>query len=582
VLLPSEPPKENRRRGKKAAHAPPDLTPETISHAFDSLHSGADHDGTATQIWEAYDGVLQGPLWAIVHQNAATHPPRYFLTNLDAPPNSTDLVAAISSLDNPAPELTASPGTSILDQYGSTGEDDWQRHMMLGIIAKASQLSDRTRLSSGAVTAASSAPLKGKNRPAQEGNAGSLLNAGRGRLVALGIVALLGLFLLAGLLIVRQIPALGQTDLIRISLFYHPPEDGTSLQTVTARASQVIFTRGDERYLDQMRSQGYRGAALQYFLANEASGPERALCADYLRTGNDSTGIAGDFCSALHGDEQNFLHNGKGERLYSTLNYQEGNATRTRYYYLMNPAAPAWRSYIAQRAQDNASSLPYSGLFLDNVDLTLRRGTDMERNSDGKVAEYSSARDYSSAVVGYLQEMRRLLPTTTIWANLTESNYEPAEILPLIPYLDGVMNEYFVTQEEGRTVGPNRWATQMTQADSVTAAGKSYLAVAQGTKSDVNRMRFALASYLMIAGPNTYFRYSDGEKYHEAWFYDEYQNRIGSPLGERYRVGDLWRRDFTCGSVTVDIERRSGDIQIQSSKPKCLVENVLMALPLRR
>jgi hypothetical protein len=397
-----------------------------------------------------------------------------------------------------------------------------------------------------------------------------------------------GLLILGVLLwitsVARSLPYPGMRDLIRVSMFYHPPDDGTPVRSLVDRVSHVIFTRGDERYFQQMREAGFSGPAFQYLVANEASGPERVLkgsdrCGPYLETGNDVTGIARDFCNALHGDERNFLHNGRGERLYTTASYKDGNTTRTRYYYLMNPGAPGWRDYFTKRAGENVASLPYGGLFLDNIDLSRRRGLEHGENSNNVVAEYRSDRDYREAVVGYFGQMRGALGTTPIWANFTEGDDSADDYAEYLPYVDGVMNEYFITQARGQTVGPNRWLSQIQQAESVLGQGKSFLAVAQGSRTENNRMRFALASYLMIAGPNTYFRYADGELYEQMWSYGDYEDRVGSPLGSRYRAGNLWRRDFTCGYATVDVERRAGEIIVNGRDSRCLVERALIKLP---
>ena len=118
--------------------------------------------------------------------------------------------------------------------------------------------------------------------------------------------------------------------------------------------ASAILTHGDEAYRDQLRAAGLRGPTLQYLMANDTSGPPRAGSAGALRNGRDAcsrsleityllntvTGIAGDFCTALHPVEANFLHNSLGERLYATLSWQESAGTKTAYIYAMNPAAP--------------------------------------------------------------------------------------------------------------------------------------------------------------------------------------------------------------------------------------------------
>ncbi|MFN0074221.1 MAG: putative glycoside hydrolase [Chloroflexota bacterium] len=591
------------RGRRRSTSRPRDLSLTTISGCFSDDAEATRAGAGPISVRESVEARVGAPVWVFRINSGAASPSRFMLTNDEQRASHPSASMMTERLDHPAPELIASPGESPLDAYDSVLADGWHRHMVLSMLAAAwwSDYAQRTSsapaytmraLSNGSVhhdvlqsSRPTTAPieLRAKSLPRLTAEPRT---RPRGRLIGAGAALLAAVLLLVTVFTIAQnIPSLGQRDLIRLSSFYHPPEDGTPIRTLAAQARHVIYTRGDERYLQQLREIGFSGPALQYLVANEASGPEPATsatarCGDYLQTGNDVTGIARDFCAALHADERNFLHNGKGERLYSSLSFQEGSATRTRYYYLMNPGSVAWRDYFAARAQDNASALPYSGIFLDNVDLTPRRGTDNERNSDKTVKEYANEKTYREAVLGYLETVRTGVPASLLWANLTEGLNQPDEYVPYLPYLDGVMNEYFVTLERGRAVGPNGWAAQLSQADSVTERGKSFLAISQGARNDLNRMRFALASYLMIAGPQTYFRYADGEKYQEAWLFDDYENRLGSPLGRRYQKGELWYRDFTCGTVTVDIDRRAGDIALRAEAPACVVEKLLLKVPL--
>lgn len=353
---------------------------------------------------------------------------------------------------------------------------------------------------------------------------------------------------------------------LSLAMFYHPPRDGTSLTTVVQRFSSAVLTHGDERYRDQMRAAGFAGPVLQYLVANEASGPAGLNrgsdpCGSYTQSGNDVSGIARDFCSALHRDEGAFLHNGRGERLYSTLSWTEQTGKKTRYYYLMNPESANWQAYFARHAATNVRSMGYSGLFLDNIDRSLERGKMRSVNSDGVVAEFASDDLYRAAIVEYLGAIRRQVGDAPIWANVTSSYHEPFSGDRYLPYLDGVMNEFFAAHWSGRYAGPTAWEQQLRQAEHALREGRSFVAVAQGERGDRERFRFALGSYLLVSQPGAYFRYADDSVYDEAWLFDDYQTRLGQPLGERYQRHGQWRRDFMCGSVQVDPAAQTAVIQ---------------------
>ncbi len=359
----------------------------------------------------------------------------------------------------------------------------------------------------------------------------------------------------------------------RLSMFYHPPRDGTTIQTMVGTFASLVFTRGDEAYREQMRTLGFAGPAFQYLMANEASGPgglrnSSDPCGAYLYYPNNVSGIAGDFCTALHPDEQNFLHNGRGERLYATQSWQESTGTKTVTIYMMNPAAPGWRAYLVQRATENLSSLGYSGIFLDNVDLSLFRARQQRLNSDGVVAEYSSDSTFRTAVVAYLYQLRAAT-SGSLWANMTGGSDSASDWDQYVPYLDGFMDEYFIARWSGTYASATVWENQLRRAESVLAQGKTFLGVAQGTQADLPRMRFAHASYLLIARDGAYFRHAHDSAYYDAWLYPEYEARLGNPTGPRYQSAGLWRRDFDCGHVTVDPASNVGTITVANDRPGC-------------
>jgi hypothetical protein len=360
---------------------------------------------------------------------------------------------------------------------------------------------------------------------------------------------------------------------IRLAMFYRPLVDGPGTADLASQLGVAVLTRTDEAYRDVLRDAGFQGPILQYLLANQTSGPPELInagspCSAYPSYPNNPSGISGDFCTALHGDERNFLHNGRGERLYATQAWQEDGATRRAYLYLMNPGAPGWQSYVAARVREEIATLGYSGIFLDNVDLSLHRGRRQQMNSDGAVAEYASDADYQKGVAEFLRAVRADVGTAPLWANLTNGTVVPIEWDAYLLHLDGVMQESFVAGWEGKLADPETWNVQVRQAETVVEAGKGFMAVAQGERDEVSRMRFALATYLLIAGDGASFRYADGSggentspEYYTLWMYDEYWLTLGPAQGPRYWDGQVWRRDFACGSVTVHVEQKRGTIE---------------------
>jgi hypothetical protein len=297
-------------------------------------------------------------------------------------------------------------------------------------------------------------------------------------------------------------------------------------------------------------------------MAAETSGPPGLRsandpCGPYQPYSNNAAGIAGDFCERLHPDERNFLHNSKGERLYAEQSWNEFTYT----LYLMNPGAKGWRTYFAEQARQNLETLKYSGLFVDNIDLSRFRAHKEQRNSDGTVREYADDAPYRAAFVGYLRQLRVILPEALIWGNMTSFNDALGDWDDYLPYLDGVMDEFFVARWSDEYADPKVWEIQLRHMRMLREQGKGFLAVAQGTgQHDERRLRFALASYLLVARGGAYFRYGDAQQYEQLWPYQDYQARLGRPLNDRYQTSGLWQRDFTCGYVTVDPERRVGNI----------------------
>src|SRR5690242_19602314 len=115
-----------------------------------------------------------------------------------------------------------------------------------------------------------------------------------------------------------------------------------------------------------------------------------------------------------------------------------------------------------------------------------------------------------------------------LWANLTEGSTTADDWDVYLPRLDGVMDERFATGWYGVNESA-AWLAQIERMEEVLSQGKRFVGVAQGVQSDVQLQQFALASYLLAAGSNAYFRYANYDSYYDAWLYPNYATRLGAP-----------------------------------------------------
>jgi hypothetical protein len=360
--------------------------------------------------------------------------------------------------------------------------------------------------------------------------------------------------------------------MVRQAYFYDRPSEDIS--TVKNRAGLLILERGKTSYLGELKAAGYNGTVLQYLVSNEVLGPgpyanREAACDTSFAPSvvNSVAYLAGDFCKYIHSNEDWFLHNGKGERIYSK--------NHIGVYYHMNPANPGWRAFAVERMKRDVfgdstqAKRGYDGIFLDNLHFKIYSFQRQKANADGVVREYATDDAYRRANLGYLELLSRALrPTAKLWANFTDDwDVSHADQLAYLEHLDGYMNEaWALYYAELPPLNATRWDSVLTLAESTLARGKGLLAVVQGSQSDTARQRFGLASYLLISdGRDAFFRYTHYNRYGEWWDYENYGVHLGTPKGPRYQVGNAWRRDFACGYVVADPVARTGQI-VQTCK----------------
>jgi len=381
----------------------------------------------------------------------------------------------------------------------------------------------------------------------------------RARLARVVLTLLLGVTALASSS--APVQAAG-AEPVRLGYFWQPPTDGTSVQKLAQTAELVTVSQGKEGYRKQLREAGFTGLALQYQQIGAVDGPgpytnSSANCnSTYQPLHNQPADQVGDFCTFLHPNENWFLHNSKGQRLYGLDN------GRGKYY--MNPANPGWRTFASQRMLTDFTTLGYDGFHIDNLDVSMFRLKSQLANSNGIVKEFSSETAYRDAYVGYLSVLSAAIrPAGVFWANMTGDPHTGSSWNPFMRYLDGGMYEAFATgYVSGNGLSVTKWEGDLKQAEWVLANGKGILALSQGHQGDSKKQSFALASYLLVTNSTTaYFRYSKAASYGEWWLYPNYEVSLGQPKGARYKLTDgNWRRNFACGYVIADPVAQTGKI----------------------
>ncbi len=344
---------------------------------------------------------------------------------------------------------------------------------------------------------------------------------------------------------------------VRTAYFYKPPVDGTPASFIATRFDLVLLTHGDGSFRRKLRRQGYAGPVLQTVGANEAEGPgpyanHRAACnesyAPYQRTVADEPGV---FCRDLHPHESWFLHNRHGERVYSRV-LSAHHLWRTTY--AMNPAAPGWRHFFAQRLL-RERRLGYDGYFLDNLWLSLGWLRQTANGGQG-LAEFHDSAALRVAVTGFLRQLRRTLPKTPIWANLTNDPDRPGDWDAYLPYLDGVMVEDFLVGWRKAPLSPARRLGQMQNVAMALRMGKSVLLVAQGRPKERERLARSLAAYWLLSNGRLFYRFTDAfaHAYRDVAWTSAYDHGPGPAAAPARRRGWTWSRTFHQEVLRLDLQ----------------------------
>lgn len=349
-----------------------------------------------------------------------------------------------------------------------------------------------------------------------------------------------------------QSTTLMPNKIVNLAFFYKPPSNSDAA-TVAGNFSNVVLTGGDETFRDQLVAKGFTSTIPQYYRSEGIQDPGNCTSSP---ANNQIAYKAGDFCNISQTHPDWFLLDTNGNRM---------RTSPTSNYYRMDPGNDGWRSFFVSRLLEIDQQKGWSGVFLDNLEASLA-----EIQRDGLTpAKYPDNAGYQAAVRGFIQYLYANYSQAygrPMVANIIARSTE-AQWMDYIQYLSGAMQERWAVPWSSTTgyLTETKWSSDMALAEKTQAQGRFIILVAQGSKTDTDRQKFAFASYLLISNGYASFRYTDSSVYNEVWLYDNYKVQLGSPLGARYQTGTAWRRDFTNGYVVVDPVNHTANISVNSS-----------------
>jgi hypothetical protein len=407
-----------------------------------------------------------------------------------------------------------------------------------------------------------------------------------------------------------------------LAAIYHNQEwedTGTALtpQESADKFNTIVFSRTKmNTYLPQYVQAGFDGQSLVYLTPlDRIAGPKtdyasrkgqkrRCTTTDktYRSSSDNLTMDEGDFCEIqdaivtntclteypdLCPKESFFLHKQDSTRYVKASS--SGNS------YKPNPADAVYRQYLQRRAVRemiggvevtyngttiNHPSTGANSVYFDNVELSWSKVV----REGGIPKEFTTNEAYAIAVRDAVQQtytafLATTLPNSTshpqLWGNMI-SNLQTGNDWGLyVTALDGALMENFLLDWGRGYYSESDMLTQLSTLKSWGEAGKKVIAVAQantytGREQFDNESVFTYIASLLVLNDASSFKtdnyYGDPQGTREALYkqyyeYPEYFTDIGSPLGSYYAVsGSVLKRDFTCGSVTVDLANKNAQL----------------------
>lgn len=348
-------------------------------------------------------------------------------------------------------------------------------------------------------------------------------------------------------------------NLIRLAYFYKPPPSQEEQELVIDTSDTVILTRRDEWFRDEIVRKSDSDPILQYLLFERihdpcgiaARGPGASCDCDERVNANNVGWNSDDVCMLINDHADWFLRNQDDDVFYLDD------------YVFMDIGKPGWQSFYLDRIRTSQLEFGWNGIFLDNVRGTINRFETL----DQVVPAYPTDESYVVATEGFLKFLYETYfqpNDVPLYANLRSMPEENNEVwTAYLHYLDGAMDEFWAIDWGYEYLSPEEWELSMQRAIITQEMQNEFIAVTHGEPDDLERQRFALASFLLITDGTASFRYSNVRDYASPVIYDNFEYGLGAPISLRYREGENWRRDFENGYVTANPTTNEAEIIVR-------------------
>lgn len=297
-----------------------------------------------------------------------------------------------------------------------------------------------------------------------------------------------------------------------------------------SRQSYVVLQSWETKRLQELKA---KNASLRVLVYKNLS------FAAEKKTTSSSTGVSKQEAEA---NPDWFLKNTAGQPI-SSDGYK--------WLWAMDIGNPAYQQRWADNVIAEVTAQGWDGVFLDDVNPTLKYATD-----ETQVAKYPNDAAYSAATESALASIgpriqasgKLAIANFATWVEYTDTQNS------WLKYVNGALDEMFV--KWGRNSGEgyrseSQWTRQLEEVKYAASQGKQFIGFTQGSSGETQAARFGYGTVLL--GTNGTASYAFTPDYTgEAWL-PEYDYSLGAPTAAETRdANGVHRRTFQNGLVLVN------------------------------